>query len=236
MQERKMRIRRKIQALVIASLLFPTAILATQGSPEPITLKPGEAKQGITYSKSGSVSYQSQLLGKLDVLAGSTVLIAGPSPIKAYSFVVLWDGDSGGVGGYVIDGDAKKVVVKDIVKEFLADGFKVQNRIGTEVSWSPDEIYAVTPDIGEVQDHINIIDVKSGTSEHFNIGKLERGECEIQAISIKNSRWRGSREFLFDVLIEENPWSEVECPKNVKYPRYEAVVNVETKEIKFQKK
>lgn len=231
-----MRIYWKIQALVFALSLAPTAIMASQGSPEPITLKPGEVKQGIDYSKSGSVSYQGQLLGQLDVPAGSTVLIVGPSPMKVYSFVVLWDGDSGGIKGYVIDGDAKKIVVKNIVKEFVADGFKVQNRIGSEISWSPDEAYAVTPDIGEVQDHINIIDVQSGSSDRVNIGKLERNECEIQAISIKNSRWRGSRELVFDVLIEENPWSEAECPKNVKYPRYEAVVNVETKEVKFQKK
>ena len=231
-----MRIYGKIRTHVIASFLIPAAILASQGSPQPVTIKPGEARQGIVYSKSGSVSYQGQLLGKLDVPAGSTVLLVGPSPIKAYSFVVLWDGDSGGIKGYIIDGSAKKIIVKDIVKEFFADGFKVQNRIGSEISWSPDEVYAVTPDIGEVQDHINILDVESGSSDRFNIGKLARGECETQAISIKNSRWRGSRDFVFDVLIEEFLLSEVECPKNVKYPHYEAVVNVETKEIKFRKK
>ena len=224
-----------MRTLLITSLLIPAAILASQALPQPVTLKPGDARQGIAYSKSGSVSYQGQLLGKLDP-AGSTVLMVGPSPLKAYTFVVLWDGDSGGIKGYVLDGGAKKIIVKDIVKEFVADGSKVQNRIGPEISWSPDEAYAVTPDIGEVQDHINIIDIKSGSSDRFNIGELARGECEIQTISIKNSHWRGSRGFVFDVSIEEFLLNEADCPKNVKYPRYEAVVNVETKEIKFQKK
>lgn len=223
-------------ALLLLSL-FPIANQAENKESPHQVLNPGEASRGVVYEKNGSVTFQGKALGQLDVPAGSKVLIAEPSPLKGYTFIVPWDGDQGGIKGLVIDG-SKRIAVADIVQKYKPEGYQypVENRVGPEIKWSPDEAYAVTPDIGEVQDHINIVDLRSGRSTHFHVGNLEQGECEIQGVNLTDARWSGTREIIFEITVSENPWSDIECPKNAKYPLYQATVNVETKEIKLQKK
>jgi hypothetical protein len=201
------------------------------------------AQLGVAYSRDGSVSYHGKNLGTLEYkvpgsafIFDSQVLIAGPSPIRGFLYIVLFDEHHGGIKAYIANGKSRAILSDDIIKEFPWSGHTVESRVGPDISWSPDEVYAVTPDIGEVQHHVNIIDLRSGKSARVNIGDLSQGECEIQSISMEGSRWLGARDFVFTVQIWTNPWSDVKCPANVKHPSYEAIIDVNTKQIKFQKR
>jgi len=202
------------------------------------TLKPGETKQGLSVTRKGFVTFKGQPLGRLDFCSPSALRVSRPSARKGYLYVVLWDGDHGGTEAYVVDPREGSVRVRGIVQKFRPEGYSypVENRVGPEIFWSPDERYAVTPDIGEVQDHINVIDLEGRRSTHLSLGHFERNECDAQVVMMNGSRWRSATEFVFRVDVAENPWSDIPCPDRAQNPQYEAVVNVETLAVDFERK
>lgn len=226
---------------------FAFQVLAP-GEPEPISaidqgdgswsvVKPGEAKDGLLVNRKGFVTFEGLPLGRLDFCAPSALRISRPSPRKGYIYTVLWDGDHGGTDAFVIDPKTQSIHVRGIVQEYRVEGYSypVENRVGSEIFWSPDESYAITPDIGEVQDHINVIDLKMRRSVHLSVGHKERNECDLQSISTKGSRWLTPTEFVFHVDVGKNPWSEVPCPADNRGPTYEGTVNVETLKIEYRR-
>lgn len=194
-------------------------------------LKPGESAKEFKFSKDGSIYFKNKIILKYEYLdVASELHISPPSPMRSYFYAVLWDADKGGLGSVVVDGREGKVIAR-----FTQDRRKPIQVIGEEIRWSPNESYAIFPERGEVQRHVNVIDLKRGNVFPIDIGNLEQNKCQLQHVDNGNGSWLNDETYLFRVGFENMPveWREsgIKCNENEHYPDYEVEVNARTRRV-----
>lgn len=196
-------------------------------------LKPGRSAKDFKFSKDGSIYFKNKIIYKYEEYSdvATELHISQPSAVHGYYYVVLWDTDTGGLGGVIIDGKEGQVIAR-----FTRDMRNFFQVIGEEICWSPNESYAIVPERGEGQRHVNVIDLKRGNIFPLDIGNLVQNECQFQFIDNGNGSWLNDETYRFRVGISLNPWWEemtkgLKCNENEHYPEYEVEVNARTRQV-----
>lgn len=196
-----------------------------------LVLKPGSSANDFKFLSDGSVYFKGRLIYKFKVMDVAFELHISPSsPVRGYFFVMLWDTDKGGMGGLIVDGKAGGVIAS-----LTRENKNFTQIVGEEIRWSPIEGFAVIPERGEVQRHVNLIDLIRGDVFSVDIGNLTQNKCQLQYIDKRNGSWLNDETYLFQVAFENMPveWREggVVCNEKAKYPAYQMSVNARTRQI-----
>lgn len=210
--------------------------LVSPGKQPYLVLRPGSNAHDFSFSRGGSVYYKNRLIHRFESLDVSLELhVSRPSPLRGYFHAVFWDTDKGGVGWVIIDSKNRSVVARS--SKYSANG--LVQVTGEEIRWSPAERYAIVPERGEVQRHVNVIDLDRGAVSSVDIGNLEQNKCQLQHIDSNDGKWLNDETYLFQVGIENMPahWREqgVVCNENERYAGYKVTLYARTRRFQLKR-
>lgn len=230
---------RKSLALVfpISALLFALdPSLAQEGSAdqEPERVAPGQSSRGISVTTDGRILFHDEEIGRIPDAGAARASFSKPSPRRGLIYVNHEDTDHGGLQGSIIDPASGRLIVKSMLPEERIRGNGNATdvvQICEDISWSPEEDYAIVSECGEVIRSLVVADLANGRSRVLDVGSFERDSCDRQYLDVGTSPWVSATTLRVKVVLHKNPWAEENCPDDRDYPTYDLLVDASSLKV-----
>ena len=184
------------------------------GSSTWTLLRPGQSSGQFAFMTNGAITYRGTTVytwaAKTSTVGQqSSVRFAPPEPLTNKVALLLWDDDSGGVGGWLLDSGSGRILSRQVVPD--------RWRVLPWVSWSPDGRYALFTASGEVtMGDMLLVDSSTGTTReiHYPDFTRDHGNLELQIAEFANLRWPSADRYRIAVTVRCNVYETGACDPN----------------------